>query len=342
MLIPAFEKSLKRSFAALALAAWLLGAGCSAASTPDVVALVPDLETEPVPSRGDAADDAVVVTNGQRLRILGTDKQAGLAVYDLRGVELAFLPVGALNNVDAVRLAPDRFLAAASNRSDRSIDLFHVDLARDSVTRARQIPLSLRVPYGLCMGDLDAVTVFVGDKSGRLEQWALADDLSAERVGAFRFDSLTEGCVFDAADGMLYVGEERRGIWALNVASGARQLIDSTRGDWLTADVEGLDIFDAGQAGRFLLASSQGDSTFVVYALPEGVPVARFRIRANRDLGVDGVTDTDGVAVSELAAPAFPRGILVVQDGNNRKPVARQNFKVIDWRRVEALLEFRE
>src|SRR5210317_39521 len=61
------------------------------------------LETEPVPSGGDAADDPAIwihPTDPGLSTIIGTDKRGGLAVYALDGTELQYIPAGRLNNVD--------------------------------------------------------------------------------------------------------------------------------------------------------------------------------------------------------------------------------------------------
>ena len=64
----------------------------------------------------------------------------------------------------------------------------------------------------------------------------------------------------------------------------------------------------------------------------------KFSVTADADIGVDGAEETDGVAVTSRALPGYPRGLLVVQDGFNRMPNETQNFKAVDWRRVEALI----
>jgi len=60
-------------------------------------------ETEPVPTSGDAADDPAIWANPadpSKSTVIGTDKRSGLAVYDLTGRQLQFLPDGQLNNAD--------------------------------------------------------------------------------------------------------------------------------------------------------------------------------------------------------------------------------------------------
>jgi 3-phytase len=64
----------------------------------------------------------------------------------------------------------------------------------------------------------------------------------------------------------------------------------------------------------------------------------KLRISANHAAGIDGVSETDGLAVTQRPLPGYPRGILVVQDGRNRAPAEPQNFKIVDWRAIEALL----
>ena len=125
----------------------LIGAASCAGAPPQPPAAVPrvsaDFETEPVASRDDAADDSVILAEGGFVRIVGTDKQAGLVVYDLDGARVEFLEAGRLNNVDAVRLENGRFLIAASNRTHISIDLFELDPTVGITNQVGRIPLAL-------------------------------------------------------------------------------------------------------------------------------------------------------------------------------------------------------
>ena len=64
------------------------------------------VETEPVPSGGDAADDPAIwvhPSDPAESTIIGTDKQGGLVVYDLAGKQLQYLPDGKMDNVDLDR-----------------------------------------------------------------------------------------------------------------------------------------------------------------------------------------------------------------------------------------------
>ncbi|MDX2529677.1 phytase [Streptomyces europaeiscabiei] len=153
-----------------------------------------------------------------------------------------------------------------------------------------------------------------------------------------------EGMVVDPATGTLYAGQEDIGIWRLRAdLTGKPVLVDRTKeygvpgtydeeseecapgadpgygGKRLSADVEGLTIYQERDGEGYLLASSQGDNTFALYdrEVSEGNEYeGGFRIGAASDT-LDGVQECDGAAV--LNAPLgsrYPRGLLVVQDGH--------------------------
>jgi 3-phytase len=296
-------------------------------------------ETAPVPSPNDAADDAVVLVSqrGDAAFIAATDKQFGLLVYDLEGRQLAALGSGRLNNVDAISVGEDEYLLAASNRTTTAIELFSA-LIRDGRITVRAegaVGLAVLEPYGLCMANLDGdLSVFVGNRSGRIEEWRIDDEGFGTPGRVIVLPSQTEGCVVDAEGNRLFVGEEDVGIWSINLETLDPVLVDQVGEGRLIADVEGLDIYD----NRYLVASSQGSNSFAVYRLPGVDPVGVFRIGPNDELGIDGVSETDGVAVSAASMPGYPQGILVVQDGYNVDPDENQNFKIVDWREVASAL----
>jgi 3-phytase len=99
--------------------------------------------------------------------------------------------------------------------------------------------------------------------------------------------------------------------------------------------VEGLDIY-AGDEARYLIASSQGDDGYVVCSLPSGHQLLKFRIEEDDISGVDGTSETDGLAVTSKPLPGYPAGLLIVQDGFNEPDL--QNFKGVDWQKIQALL----
>ena len=120
------------STAGLALAV----AGCATVPvTGDpAVSVYATAETAPVGTGNeDAADDPAIWRNPEdpaKSLIVGTDKKAGLHVYNLKGEDLFFLDAGLLNNVDLVTLADGTVLVAASDRTDpdnSAIALFRLD-----------------------------------------------------------------------------------------------------------------------------------------------------------------------------------------------------------------------
>tara|TARA_R110002167_G_C12699380_1_gene653234 strand:+ start:4716 stop:6275 length:1560 start_codon:yes stop_codon:yes gene_type:complete len=299
-----------------------------------------DIETDAVERNGDAADDpAIMHTATGTLWIAGTDKQQGLRIYNAQGRQIHFLDRGRLNNVDSLALGENRFLLTATNRTTRSIDVFIAEPDNNRIEFIHAIDLTLDDPYGLCMGKnaQGQPVVFAGDSDGLVQYWKLNSDYrGGEMLAEYTFDSQTEGCVYDNLQGHLYVGQEDKGIWRINPSSGDRTLMETMTQGNLVADVEGLDIYYGEQ--QYLIASSQGDDSYVVYQLAPWKMLSKFRIGPNTETGIDGASETDGLAVSAQAIAGYPKGILVVQDGRNRSPAGNQNFKLIDWQKINTLL----
>lgn len=308
--------------------------------------LRPVLETPPVASADDAADDPAIWVDPEvprRSLVLGTNKDAGLHVYDLDGRQRQFLPAGNVNNVDLRRRPwrePDLSVAVASHRDPSAVVVFTLDHTSLEVREARRIAVDLTEPYGICLyQDADAQPwVILNDKDGTFVQYRLERDYALTEARRFRTASQPEGCVADDAGGVLYVGEEAAGIWKLDADPAApAELTPFARvGDGvLAADVEGLALYRSG--GRtWLLASSQGDNSFAVYDTASGTFRTSFHV--GRDAGVDDVSETDGIEVASTALPGFPRGLLVVQDGYNDRPRGNQNFKYVSLADLARLL----
>jgi len=302
----------------------------------------PVAETEPVPHGGDAADDPAIWVDTRdpaRSTIIGTDKKGGLAVYDLSGRQLQYLPGGKPNNVDVrpgFPLGGRRVaLVAATDRSDDTVALYRIDDRTRRLTAVTAFTAGIENVYGLCMyRSRRAFYVFVDSEQGELEQWRLAprgSRVRARKVRSFDVGGQVEGCVADDALGALYIGEEDRGIWRYGAEPGTgkrRRLVDSTgSGGHLDADVEGLTLAYGRNGTGLLIASSQGDSTFAVYRR-EGANafVRRFTVGAAR--GIDEVKATDGIdATTANLGPRYSRGLFVAQDGRNDS--GNQNFKLV-------------
>lgn len=319
----------------------------------DAVPVFPTLETTPVMSSDDAADDPAIwihpVDPTQSL-ILGTDKQSGLAVYDLDGNQVQFLNRGRLNNVDlrrGVRIGRDEVtLAVATNRTLITLDIFSID-SNGVVSLLMAIPLTMEDPYGVCMG-LDAqggAHVFANSREFEYEHWHLnpGTALAPALIASWHLDSGPEGCAVDDVTQTLYLGEEEFGVWTMP-ADGRRvaemTVLEENRAGHMEADVEGMDVYRGNNGELYLVVSSQGDNSYAVFDLADNNAYrGSFRIADTPDGAIDGVQETDGLTVTATPLGSrFPRGLLVVQDGYNDLPTENQNFKLVSWEAVAEAL----
>lgn len=344
---------------AFVLVAWQLWS--APLSVPDptrgrpAIPVMATVETDPVQSTGDAADDPVIwrhPVDGAESTIIGTDKKRGLMVFDMSGRILQELPDGKLVNVDLRHDFPlggsATAIVTAGDRSDHSIAVYAIDPATRRLRNvaARRLKVDLLV-YGSCMyrsAVNGAYYVFITSKSGEVDQWRLFETrqgtVDAEPVRRFDVGTQIEACVADDELGFLYVGEENIGIWkyAAEPAGGdVRIAVDSTGPTgFLTPDVEGLSIFYGVAGTGYLIASSQGRDAFNVYRREgRNEYVATFAIEEGN--GIDAVTKSDGVDVlNGNLGPRFPDGVFVTQDHHNDG--SRQNFKLVPWPAIEAVI----
>ena len=309
-------------------------------------------QTVPTPHTGDAADDPAIWIHPQTPElslVLGTDKQGGLHSYNHDGSAVQLVSAGSHpNNVDVLYGFPldgravDLAVAGvrATNRMGVKIWAIHPETRRlADVTDGGQIRVLDGVePYGSC-GYRSARTgkyyFFVNDKTGRVEQYELADagagKIKAAKVRSFKVGSLVEGCTADDDLGFFYLGEETVGIWKFGAEPDAGKegkLIARVGESGLTADVEGLTIYYATQGRGYLIASSQGNNTFKVY---ERGGENRYLLTVDPKAGrIDDVNDTDGICVTSCpTTKQFSQGVFVVQDGSNAG--GNQNFKLYGW-----------
>ena len=320
-----------------------------------VFAVHAEVETHAVDSEGDAADDSAIWYNHEQpenSKILATNKKAGLRVYDLNGVLVQKIDSGRINNIDlrqSVSLDNKKLdIAVASNRSNNSLQVYTID----SVGRVSDVgfqPLALPEPYGLCLhsNKQGEIYTFVNDKNGTFQQWQLisVDPLEMVKVDQFKVATQPEGCVVDDVKGIVYLGEEARGVWQKSVQPGSQRiLVDDTIREALTADVEGIALYRVNERLSYLVVSSQGDFTYAVYELSEAITYkGSFQVVTNENKGIDGTQETDGIAITNLRLPApFESGMIVVQDGFNRSPKEAQNFKYIPWESVAKALNLHQ
>ncbi|MES2322664.1 MAG: phytase [Pseudomonadota bacterium] len=329
------------------------GQRAKAVAATQVAVVQPVVQTEPVARMGDVADDPAIwvhPSDPSRSRVLGTNKKQGLLVYDMQGRQTQFLESGRLNNVDlrqGVQLGGAAFdLAVATQRDDNTVVLYGIN-ADGVLAELARFATGLPEVYGICLyrpreGGLD---VIVNDKSGTFRQYRIGRSgaqWSGTLAREFKVASQPEGCVADDRNGRLFVGEEKRGVWTLAAQAdqAARLTLVLGVGKHLRPDVEGMAIYHGAQAA-YLVVSSQGDNSYVV--LDAGAPYkvrGRFKVGFNAAAGIDGTAETDGLDVTaNNLGPAFPQGMLVIQDGYKRLPDGTQNFKYVSWEDVARALK---
>jgi 3-phytase len=326
----------------------LLLAGCASipATTPTTEApvIAASAETDPVDSTSDAADDPAIwrnAANPAASLVIGTDKQAGIHVYDLKGKRLSFTPAARLNNVD-LRETGGRVIVAASDRADKAnahVALFTLDTVARRLVPMGRYPVGAGEAYGMCLWTRardKALFGFIVLKDGRIDQVRI--DLSGptprvETVRSMKLGTQAEGCVVDDRTGLLYVAEEDVGLWRFAADPAAPTTatpIARVDGRTLVADAEGLALASKGARGGYLIVSSQGDNAYTLYRLADMAYAGRFRIGGG---AIDGTSDTDGI---ELAlgdfGPDYPKGLFVAQDGDNAPDT--QNFKYVSWAKI--------
>jgi 3-phytase len=313
------------------------------------------LETEPVPSQGDAADDPAIWIHPRDPRqslVLGTDKKGGLNVFDLEGRRIQLVSDSSRpNNVDVLYGFPlegrtvDLVVAGTRSRSRPGIAFWQIDPDSRRLSEVGAVPafnvFDGAEPYGSCVYKSPrdhAFYVFVTSKDGAVEQYRLDADgrasIQATRVRTLRVDSTAEGCVADFDLGRLYVAEEDVGIWGFGAepdSGTSRTLVARVGEHGLAADVEGLTIYYASGSKGYLIASSQGSNTFQVYQRDGSNSFVLTIDPAAGSIGDIG--ESDGIDVTNVATSSrFPHGLFVCQDGRARN--GRQNFKFFSWKDI--------
>lgn len=346
-----------RSIQAAALCSLLsLGmAGCATTATRPVFSTAP---TATIQARGqtaavgtanaDAADDPAIWRNPvdpAASLIVGTDKQAGLYVYDLQGKQRSFVAAGRVNNVDLRDMGAAGIIVAASDRGDplnAKLALFRLDPKTATLAPLGKVSAGTGEAYGVCLyragGTLFAFNVI---KDGTIRQVALTLGDAAptgQIVRTMKLATQSEGCVADERTHRLYVAEEDVGLWRFDAAPGgatAPVKMATADGYQIVADTEGVTLTAEGPGnGGYLLVSSQGDNAYAVYRLSDDAYLGRFRIGAG---AIGSTEETDGVdAMVGDFGPGYPGGLFVAQDGQNAP--AAQNFKLVAWADIKAAL----
>jgi len=159
-------------------------------------------------------------------------------------------------------------------------------------------------------------------------------------------DPQIEGMVIDPRANVLYAAQEDVGLWRIDLRTKRKRIVERVaefgaptdaectpigpgEGGRIHADVEGATIYE-----DYLVVSSQGDSRFFVYDRRTNAPVTTFAVGDGKR--TDGVQHSDGAAATPVPLPGYPKGLLVLHDGENKPDDGRTstNFKYVDWRRL--------
>ena len=250
------------------------------------------VQTEPVPTEGDAADDPAIwihPTDPARSLVLGTDKKGGLHAYSLDGRRRQLVSPGSRpNNVDVLygfRLAgrtTDLAVASVGKGGKSSgVKLWTIDPAKGTLAETGEGPTfqvfgggrplrTLHLPQpgrrrGLCLRHRPRR----GGRTIPPRQFGQEyPDTPGDARPRFRVGSQAEGVVADRERARLYVAEEDVGIWEYGAEPGdgdKRRAVAHVDEHGLAADVEGLALYYAPGGKGYILASSQGSSTVNVY-----------------------------------------------------------------------------
>lgn len=322
-----------------------------------------DVETPAVRARpqDDAADDPAIwihPTDPSKSVVIGTVKKYGLEVYRLDGTLIHSYKIGNPNNVDirtGFRLGDGSTtdLVVFSDRFTNELAVYSINPSDCSLTEmpGGRIKTALTEVYGICLyKDLSgAFFVFINGKDGTVEQYQLSADgqkgIQGIRKRTLKLQTQPEGMVADDRAGIVYFGEEDKGIWRVAAAADAQVVPQFVPNSGLSNpnikfDVEGLAIYPTSDSNGYLIASSQGNNSYAVFERQgNNRYIGSFAIG---DFAIDGTSDTDGIELTAIPLSAsFPKGLFVAQDGANKDATGKltgQNFKLVSWEKIEKVI----
>lgn len=303
--------------------------------------VTPSVETEPVSSTDDAADDIAIWINDLSVEnsiIIGTNKQTGLDTYNLSGNMIKSYKFGRINNVDVFQefnVGKEKFpLVIGSNRTDNTIFLGRLYPDGSINKILKNDPKSfIEEVYGITSYNSNDVDyVFISGKDGALEQWLIEDNkgtLNMSLIRTIKFNSIVEGLVSDTYYEKLYVAEETIGLWEININPNIdlnKKLIFKTDKRYFKPDFEGVTLYKKDNGEGYIFLSVQGSNSYAVLDRKSKEFKSVFRIIKSNN--IDSVSDTDGIDLSQLSTNKFLEGLFIVQDGDNDNQ--NQNFKFVN------------
>ncbi|MEL7333364.1 MAG: phytase, partial [Cyanobacteria bacterium J06560_2] len=342
--------------------------------------LTQDDEAATTPLRGDSDDPAIWVNpaDGNQSIVIGTLKDGGLAVFDLQGnvtQTVLSAPFGEIryNNVDLVygfELGGESVdLAVVSDRANDTLAIFKINPHTQQLEDVTASNI-LETIFGVDDGEATAyglatytspvsgmsyafVTQSDGNEVAQLELIEQNGKVTANVVRTLTLptptgdaaDSQSEGIVIDQELGFLYIALEGEvGILKYSAEPNGGddfRVVQPVGADYLTPDIEGLNIYYGADGAGYLIANSQGDSSYAVFSR-EGTNEYLGSFAVGDNSPIDQVNESDGLEVVNIpVGDAFPNGLLVLQDGANdpQKVVEDDeelennstNFKFVPW-----------
>ena len=269
--------------------------------------------------------------------IITSDKEAGrIFVYDLEGQLLQEIPVEKPGNIDirqGVKLhgKPIDLVAVNNRHGDFSLVVFQVDPKTRKLARI-DTGISTGPNYGGCLfhsrksGKLYFICT---SKPGMIQQYELTvsgkNRVKGEMVRQWKIGK-SEGAVADDARGLLYIGEEEKGVWMLSAEPDSPtpgELVVRVGENGITGDIEGLALMQQESGKSTLIVSDQGTSRFLLF-------------ECNKDhkyLGnfkIEGAKNTDGIEfMSGRFGPQFPAGLFGCHTDTDRCAILLSSWKDI-------------
>ena len=351
----------------LVIASWLALITSADAIDHPVGDATATVETMPVSTTGDAADDPAIWRNPadpSRSTVIGNDKGGALEVYDLSGALIQRFTGGFFGNVDVRSDFVSGTLTMDIAVTYRAgVRVYGIDPTTRLLTNITDAPTG-SIPTGIggegiCLYRSPVsggVSVFVNARSGMVAQMALTDDdddglVEGATVRQWDVGAEVEGCVADDELADLYISEEDVAIWKYGAdptdptTTDSRVAVDRTiaSGGRISPDAEGLTIVRQAGTTGYLIASSQAASdtlnSYLVYER-QGPNAFIRSFKVVPGATVDGCGRTDGIdALAADLGPAFPFGMFVCQDNTNSVPgnSGNQNFKFVPLEHVVGL-----
>ncbi len=261
--------------------------------------------------------------------IISSDKAARkVFVYDLQGNTLQVISLsGKPRNIDVrynFLLSGKRVDIVGFGQDDSEVHFYTVDTTTRQLIPAGTFDSGMKSIYGFCLYHNQAEDKFyamasVNSGSGELRQWELSDNgdgtvgHTLKRTWINGNGGLTEGLVADDETHKFYAASEDNGIYKYDAdptsENPAATLVTSVGDNGLTADIEGITIYYAANGEGYLIASSQGNSTFKVYQ-------RKAPHNFVKTFTVSSVSGTDGIDVTNVSlGSAFPKGLFIAHDG---------------------------